>query len=114
VVIHVQHTSLASGAVVTPRLFEFVPFRFKTMAEEAVPSFAVVCFFSKETPVNRYSSWIANYGLGHTPDKHKEQDVEYDEYGDVPFRVEVDHVTIHKDEVVHDDKDQYTNEMRID
>lgn len=55
-----------------------IPFRFKTVAEEAVPSPSVVSLLCEETPVNRHSSGITQDRLDHAPCQQEEQDVEYD------------------------------------
>lgn len=100
VMVHIEHATLTGRAVVTPEYLKTLPFRFKTMAEEAVPSFTVISFFCKEAPVDGDPSRVSDDGLGHTPEEHDEEEVEDDEDGDVPGGTEVDHEAVHEDEVV--------------
>ncbi len=83
------------------------------MAKEAVPSLSVIGLFCEESPVDGYSSWVSDDGFDHAPEEHEEEDVEDDKDGDVPFGMEIYHEAVDENDVVADDEDQDSNEMRV-
>jgi hypothetical protein len=59
--------------MVASEYLNFIPFWFKTMAKQAIPSFTIVSFLCKEPPVYGNSPRISDNGFSHAPDEHDEE-----------------------------------------
>ena len=66
--VHVEHASLTSRAVVASRrISEEIPFGLETMAKQTVSPFSVITLFRKEPPVDGHLSGITENSPSHAP-----------------------------------------------
>jgi len=83
------------------------------MTEKTVSSLSIFALFSKESPVDGYSSRISMDWLRHTPDQQSENQVKHDDKNQVWFWLQWDHELVDVDEVVKCDETTYADEMGI-
>ena len=83
------------------------------MAQQAVSSFLIIAFLSKEPPIDRHSTRIAKYSSTHTPKQQWEEDMEKSKANNIQLGFKKYHVAIDIDKIVEADEDKYSCEVWV-
>lgn len=84
------------------------------MAQQAVPSAAVISLLGEEAPINGHAARISQDGLDHTPQEQSEEDMEDNEEDNVGLGMKSDHVLEGEDIVVEEDEEDDPDEVSVD
>jgi hypothetical protein len=91
-----------------------LPFGFKTVAQQTIPSFFVIAFLCKKAPVNWHFTRIREYTAHHAPYQQYENDMEHCQHDKFSRRISLNAIFENEDEIIKADKYDNTKEVRVE